>query len=206
MSERKGISKKVRFEVFKRDLFKCQYCGAEAPEAVLHVDHVKPVSKGGTNDLLNLVTACSACNLGKGARELSDDSAVKKQRAQIDELAERREQLEMMVQWRDDLEAIKIDAVSEVAERISERGSYGPNESGKASIRKWLRTYNLADVLRAVDESFDIYMKWNGNDPDDDAWEVAFGKIPGVLRVQKQGEERPWLPKLFYVQEILRKR
>ena len=46
-TKRKTISKKTRFEVFKRDSFKCQYCGASAPEAILVVDHIDPFSKGG---------------------------------------------------------------------------------------------------------------------------------------------------------------
>ena len=103
--KRKGLSKRVRFEVFKRDGFKCQYCGATAPEAVLHVDHIAPVSKGGANDILNLVTSCASCNGGKGARTLDDSSAVERQRTQIEELQSRREQLEMMLQWRDGLKA-----------------------------------------------------------------------------------------------------
>lgn len=63
---RKTISKKIRFEVFKRDKFTCRYCGTKAPDAVLHVDHVQPVCKGGEGDLSNLVTACFGCNMGKG--------------------------------------------------------------------------------------------------------------------------------------------
>jgi hypothetical protein len=35
MAQRKPISKSVRFEVFKRDNFACQYCGASAPKAYL---------------------------------------------------------------------------------------------------------------------------------------------------------------------------
>lgn len=66
-NERIAISKKVRFEVFKRDGFKCQYCGRSAPDVILHVDHINPVSNGGNNDIMNLVTSCSECNLGKGA-------------------------------------------------------------------------------------------------------------------------------------------
>ena len=59
---RKAIPKSVRFEVFKRDKFTCQYCGASAPDVILEIDHIRPVSKGGTNDILNLVTACRDCN------------------------------------------------------------------------------------------------------------------------------------------------
>lgn len=48
-----------------------QYCGAHPPSVLLHVDHVLAVASGGVNSFDNLVTACEACNLGKGARSLS---------------------------------------------------------------------------------------------------------------------------------------
>lgn len=50
---RKPISKKTRFEVFKRDKFTCQYCGASAPEIVLELDHIIPVASGGDSDLID---------------------------------------------------------------------------------------------------------------------------------------------------------
>lgn len=68
---RKPLSKKMRFEVFKRDGFTCAYCGGQPPKVTLHCDHVVAVANGGGNDIDNLVTACDACNLGKGARELT---------------------------------------------------------------------------------------------------------------------------------------
>lgn len=64
------ISKKLRFEVFKRDGFVCQYCGSHPPKVVLHVDHIVAVAEGGGNNSDNLVTSCQPCNLGKGARSL----------------------------------------------------------------------------------------------------------------------------------------
>ena len=67
---RRTITPAIRFEVFRRDSFTCQYCGRRAPRVVLHVDHITPVVAGGTNDLANLRTACSTCNTGKGARPL----------------------------------------------------------------------------------------------------------------------------------------
>lgn len=69
---RKSTGKRLRFEVFKRDYFTCQYCGAQPPAVVLVVDHVTPVAAGGGTTADNLVTACEACNQGKGARSLGD--------------------------------------------------------------------------------------------------------------------------------------
>ena len=69
--ERRQISTKTRFEIFKRDNFTCQYCGKCVPSVILEVDHIIPVSKGGENSKDNLITACFECNRGKAGNELS---------------------------------------------------------------------------------------------------------------------------------------
>ena len=55
----------TRFNVFLRDRFQCQYCGAKDD---LTFDHVVPRSRGGRTTWENVVTACSSCNLLKGNR------------------------------------------------------------------------------------------------------------------------------------------
>jgi len=56
----------IRWEVLKRDKFRCVYCGAKASDGIkLEVDHVIPRSAGGENSLSNLVTACERCNRAK---------------------------------------------------------------------------------------------------------------------------------------------
>lgn len=67
---RVSLGKTLRFEIFKRDAFTCQYCGATPPSVVLEVDHVIPVAQGGSNDEHNLVTSCFECNRGKRDRHL----------------------------------------------------------------------------------------------------------------------------------------
>lgn len=62
------VSDKLRYQVLKRDSFKCCACGASPakdPSVELHIDHVIPWSKGGETTLENLQTLCSKCNLGK---------------------------------------------------------------------------------------------------------------------------------------------
>jgi 5-methylcytosine-specific restriction endonuclease McrA len=59
----------TRFNLFLRDGFKCNYCGA--PED-LTFDHVVPRSRGGKTTWENIVTACSPCNLKKGGRSLKE--------------------------------------------------------------------------------------------------------------------------------------
>ena len=60
-----AVSKRVRYEVFRRDNNRCRYCGATAPDAPMTIDHVIPVALGGSDDPSNLVTACRDCNAGK---------------------------------------------------------------------------------------------------------------------------------------------
>lgn len=60
-----AITKKLRFEVFKRDGFICAYCGKSPPEVTLEVDHIYPKAKGGKDDINNYITACFDCNRGK---------------------------------------------------------------------------------------------------------------------------------------------
>lgn len=62
---RKSLSKRMRFDVFKRDGFICQYCGSHPPKVVLEIDHVIPVRDGGDDSIDNLVTSCFNCNRGK---------------------------------------------------------------------------------------------------------------------------------------------
>jgi len=64
------ISPRLRFSILERDGYRCRYCGRGAPDVTLHVDHVHPQSRNGTDDPDNLVTACEDCNQGKGSRLL----------------------------------------------------------------------------------------------------------------------------------------
>lgn len=57
----------TRFNLFLRDEFQCQYCGAKGE---LTFDHVVPRSRGGVTSWQNVVAACAPCNLRKGSKSL----------------------------------------------------------------------------------------------------------------------------------------
>lgn len=64
----RSINMKLRYNVLKRDNFKCNCCGASPakdPSVVLHIDHIIPWAKGGETVYENLQTLCSNCNFGK---------------------------------------------------------------------------------------------------------------------------------------------
>ncbi len=61
------VSKRLRFEILRRDNHTCRYCGQSAPEVKLTVDHVVPEALGGSDEPSNLVAACADCNNGKSS-------------------------------------------------------------------------------------------------------------------------------------------
>lgn len=74
----RSISLSLRYKVLSRDRFRCVICGrspAKDPSIELHVDHIRPWSKGGQNTEENLRTLCFDCNLGKGAKIESSQPA-----------------------------------------------------------------------------------------------------------------------------------
>ncbi len=64
--QRSLMTDSLRYDVMKRDGFRCVLCGASSKDGVrLHVDHIKPISKGGKTEMSNLRTLCERCNMGK---------------------------------------------------------------------------------------------------------------------------------------------
>lgn len=207
MAKRKAIGKKTRFEVFKRDSFRCQYCGESAPDVVLQIDHIKPVSKGGDNDILNLITSCADCNGGKSNIELDDNTAIAKQRAQLEDLNERREQLEMMLKWREAMRDIASSASEALVSEFEKETGFAINESGKKSVDKWLKRYSLSELLSALDTSCTQYLLGDLEDGyDPESVEKAWHYIPRIAAVNSRGGMDETLRELYYIRGILRNR
>lgn len=205
MSKRKATPKKTRFEVFKRDAFTCQYCGRKAPDVVLQVDHISPVSKGGANEILNYITSCVECNLGKGARELSDDSALAKQRGQLEELNERREQIEMMIEWRDglrDLDSMKADEVARACQLRMPGSTL--NERGMDSVRSWIRDFPLDIILDAIDVASEKLVTGSDGKATHESAEAYLSYIPRVAKCKLLDRKEPGLGDLLRLRGYLR--
>ncbi|GAK59980.1 hypothetical protein U27_06967 [Candidatus Vecturithrix granuli] len=81
-TRREGMSKKLRWAVFARDDFTCQYCGRKPPDVILEADHKISVKNGGVTSLENLITSCETCNRGKGAKNHKQNS--RKDRSEVE--------------------------------------------------------------------------------------------------------------------------
>lgn len=150
--KREAISKRTRFEVFKRDGFKCQYCGSTPPAVLLEVDHIVPVAGGGGRGMDNLATACVDCNRGKGAKPLTSvPQSLKDQAAAV---AEREAQLrgyhnviEAQRQRIEDETWLIVDALEGDGTTNYDRRSY-------LSIKNFLGHLPFHEVLDAAEIAF----------------------------------------------------
>jgi hypothetical protein len=201
------VSKKLRFELFKRDKFTCQYCGRTAPDVVLHADHIEPKSKGGSDNLLNLLTSCVDCNLGKSDRRLDDASVVTKQKAQLDALQERRDQIEMMLEWQKELhnlDDIEVEAAADYWALVTT--PYRVTDGGKRNLKQWLKKFKLDEVLEAIKLAVSQYIVIEQGQPTKESVELAFSKIPGICGTRKKLAEKPHLEHAYHVRNILKRK
>lgn len=190
MAKRKAISNKLRFEVFKRDSFKCQYCGESAPDVILNVDHIEPVAKGGGADILNLITSCFECNSGKKHRRLSDNSVLNLQKKQLDDLNERRTQLTMMIEWKNILtdQSFEIDSIVAFFNKTV-KCDISLTETGIKSLKTWIKKYSLENILDAIKGAYDKHSDLEASE----IWE----QIPRTLDWITASEDDKTKMKLF---------
>ena len=145
---RKSISTRTRFEIFKRDQFTCQYCGAKPPAVILHVDHIIAVANGGANDTGNLTTACQRCNLGKSAVPLS--SVPKSLEDAALEADEMRCQVEAYAEMLADAREAEEGQCWNVAEVIQPGASDGWSTDKFKGVKQFIRKIGYPQTLEAA--------------------------------------------------------
>jgi hypothetical protein len=149
MSARKKISKSLRFKIFHRDGFVCQYCGRRPPDIVLELDHIHPHSQGGDDSEINLITSCDECNRGKSDRVLSrrairPDADIQFLEAQ-QEIAEARRFLQAQAE-RDALRDELIAAL----ERLWDIAFPGNKCPYRNEFARLLESYHVTEIAEAM--------------------------------------------------------
>lgn len=183
--KRKGISKKLRFAVLSRDAFICQYCGQSPPAVILQVDHIHPVSKGGTSAMENMVTACQSCNSGKGAGLLADASQPMKQAmADAKERAAQMREYEAWLQEQRQAEEALIDQSARLwlVGNQYDITKYSASVAMRATLRRFVRKLPMTIIREAVE----IQASRNSNDPWRYFCAVCWNKIKGTSPPEKE--------------------
>lgn len=159
--ERKNLSKKIRFEVFKRDMFKCQYCGKSPikdQDVVLEVDHIVPVAEGGSNEMINLVTSCWDCNRGKGPRKLDDRQVIVTQHEEIEKLQIENEQFDLLIQYKKELMNLENKKLEIIRLTMDDKLSVLNRTIGDSylntKMKKLVRKYGVPKMIEVIEESY----------------------------------------------------
>jgi 5-methylcytosine-specific restriction endonuclease McrA len=229
-SRRPSISKRLRFEVLKRDQFRCQYCGAQAvetplvvqpasdmideisaagadsdtPPVRLHVDHVVARAKGGLDHIANYVTACEACNLGKGARALDDHTAVRLQHNEVARRAAHVEQLQLVARYHREIMQAETDEASVAVDAFNaalDEYDITLNATGAKSIKKIVTKYGLPETLEAIRIAVSQYL--DGADVGVETVDHALKKLGGICHVRRLEQIDPQRAELFRIRGIL---
>lgn len=204
---RQAIRKSVRFEVFKRDSFTCQYCGQKSPDVVLEIDHITPVAEGGDSDILNLVTSCKACNTGKSDKPLTETVALDRRRAQLEDLEQRRQQLEMLHEWHMSLVELDGQAATLAGDlwfRATGREGSSLTDQAREELRRLIKRNGFNVVCEAIQKAAEGVHR-SSNDYAE-ACAEWFWKIGRIIAAQKLEEKDPGIGRLLYIRGILRNR
>lgn len=147
---RKSISKKLRFEVLKRDSFTCQYCSAKPPKVPLEIDHINPVCKGGKNNIDNLITACFDCNRGKSGNELTSipKTILEKSEGKKLALQQYKEYQKILLAEKMQME-IDINSVESVFSSVFE--NYGFSDKFRISVKKFIKEIGVELVIDSME-------------------------------------------------------
>ena len=147
---RQSTGKRLRFKIFERDNFTCQYCGKKPPEVILHLDHIYPVSKGGKNEIENMLTACADCNLGKATLEIG--KAPSRVLKNSGDLRERYDQLRAFYNLQKKLDTIKQEMIIDITNYWSEIWEDSQlGAKGIASMKRFLKDFSVDEIKEAMD-------------------------------------------------------
>jgi len=183
MGKREALGKNLRFRIFKRDGFACQYCGRTPPAAVLEVDHVIPRARGGEDYVDNLVTACVDCNRGKGAETL--DSVPKAVKEKIVSLEEREDQLAEYKKLLSRKKRRENAAIKSVADIFADCGVGELTRADRQSIRRQFLPKLMQDQ---IEEAMHIACSKYPYNPNK-AWKYFCGVCWTKIRRQEGSED-----------------
>lgn len=158
----------IRFKVLMRDGFKCKYCGKTGDEKQLEVDHIIPRSRGGTNALVNLVTACFECNRGKRDKMIIENMP----------------EVEVSEQTKSAIEAYKKKVQEDDTARVfinyflkNAPHEHELNGHELRMFRDYNRKFHADIVFEAIDIAIDRYIPDPATDKD---YYLAIKKIGGI--------------------------
>lgn len=166
--------------ILERDEFTCTECRRQVPKVLLFIDRIlSPESEEALGDVPEedkYTCLCEEC-YKQAHSHLQIKAATR--------TAERRKQLEMMVEWRRENKSLASDTNAYLIDYINGKiEPYSLSKKGEKDIRVAVKKSNFTEALNAIDETFDRYVTYdNGEDLNEHSVSVFVGKIGGYLYI-----------------------
>ena len=166
--------------ILERDEFTCTECGRQVPKVLLFIDRIlSPESEEALGDVPEedkYTCLCEEC-YKQAHSHLQIKAAAR--------TAERRKQLEMMVEWRRENKSLASDTNAYLIDYINGKiEPYSLTKQGAQNVRKAIRKSNFTTALDAIDETFDHYITYeNGEDINKASVDEFLSKIGGYLYI-----------------------
>lgn len=166
--------------ILERDEFTCTECGRQVPKVLLYIDKIlSPESEEAMSDIPEedkYTCLCEECY-----KQAHDHLQFKP----ATRTAERRRQLEMLVQWRREKKGLESDTIAYLIDYINGKiEPFSLTKQGTQNVRKAIRKSNFTKALDAIDDTFDHYVTYdNGEDINKASVDEFLSKIGGYLYI-----------------------
>lgn len=175
-----SLSPSLRRLILERDEFTCTECGQQVPKVLLYIDKIlSPETEeafAGQPEEDKYTCLCESC-YKQAHGHLQVKAATR--------TTERRQQLEMMVEWRRENRSLASDANAYLIDYINGKiEPYSLTKQGAQNVRKAIRKSNFTTALDAIDETFDHYVTYDkGEDINKASVDEFLSKIGGYLYI-----------------------
>lgn len=201
------VYKRIKFEVFEKDSFKCQVCGAVAPNVNLTLHRLQNNQQAENwLDPAFLTTFCESCQRKNSSQESAN--TVNNGHLSLNALEERLEQLKMLINWRKGMIKIRKRQLASLVEFWQELvPSIFLSEVHKKTLLSCISKYSSEDIkeaMRLAVQEF-IVVHQDGSIARD-SFQMAFANIPEICYRKTKVRKTREAEELYHIHDILEER
>ena len=201
------VYKRIKFEVFEKDSFKCQVCGAAAPNVTLTLHRLQNNQQAENwLDPAFLTTFCESCQRKNGSQESANTG--NNGHLSLNALEERLDQLKMLINWRKGMIKIRKRQLASLVEFWQELvPSIFLSEVHKKTLLSCISKYSSDDIkeaMRLAVQEF-IVVHQDGSIARD-SFQMAFANIPEICYRKTKMSKTREAEELYHIHDILEER
>jgi hypothetical protein len=172
--------KRIKYEVFEKDSFKCQFCGKGVPLVTLQLIRIQDTQQNDEwLDTAFLSTSCKICEKKKSG---VDEKILNNGYLSIDELEERLQQLKMLINWRRGMLNIRKQQLANLVSYWEKKlPGFSVDNDQKKFMATYISKYSSDEIKSAMDMAVDKFIKYSDDGIlDKNSIRTAFAKIPDI--------------------------